>query len=144
MDSQTKKRLEQMELAHKAVMLEDAQGLLSLQREITRQHQSKELGVQLEPKEPDVVHIGDTVHNHTTTEQATPKAAASLLKRLAPVLLTVAGLLAGGVGGAGLVAMMTKAAVAPAMDWPAKEFDIFWKFDGEKFEVEKIKPVNGK
>lgn len=146
MDKDTSKKLDQLELARQAMLLEDQQSVLQLQREVARQYQSSTLGVPLEAK-PDVIQIGDTVtNNYTQTETTTSQglaAAPSMLKKLLPLILTGAGLLAGGVGGAGLVAMLTKTA-AQSVDWPAKEFDIFWNFDGKDFKVDKIQPVQPK
>lgn len=139
MDNQTSKQLDQLEIARQAMLLEDAQSVLQLQREVARQHQATSLGVPLEA-EPAVIKIGDT-HTHNYPTQPPSATAPSLIRKLMPLLLTGAGLLAGGIGGAGLVSMLTKPASA---EWPAKEFDIFWKFDGTDFKVDKIKPVEGK
>lgn len=100
--------LAKLRLAHEAAMVQDAQQVLSLNRQAVAAHQKEFLGV-TPPEGSDVIHIGDVNHPAPVAPPAT--AAPSTTSTLAKVLTALA--ISGPIG-AGIAYVGSKVTQGPS------------------------------
>jgi len=106
------KQWAQTRLAHEAVMLQDAAGVLAEQREAVRAHREQAGGKTNRPEEMGDITIGDQIHYHQATPPAAspnsaPTAAASGLSNLAKAGILAAAMATGGLPAAGLTYLLS-------------------------------------
>jgi hypothetical protein len=106
------KQWAQTRLAHEAVMLKDAAGVLAEQREAVRAHREQAGGKTDRPEEMGDITIGDQIHYHQAAPPAAspnpaPTAAASGLSNLARAGILAAAMATGGLPAAGLTYLLT-------------------------------------
>ena len=105
-------------LAHDAVMLQDAAGVLAEQREAVRAHREQAGGKTDRPEEMGDITIGDQIHYHQASPPAAspnpaPTAAASGLSNLARAGILAAAMATGGLPAAGLTYLLTASQQPP-------------------------------
>lgn len=114
-----------LRMAHEAVMVDDAQAVLKAAREQTTAHY-KEMGLDAQPEDTGMVHVGPVTNNYTA--QAAPTPAPAAAKGLSTLAKTgIAAALLG--SGAGIPLAIS--ALWPDKSKPAVE----QVFDPSKWEI---------
>lgn len=137
-----------LQVAHQAAMLQDAQQLLQGQRELTQASQRKLLNLPEPAAEggDDMIHVGDRIepHYHLPTP---PRTGSPWLKLAALAALSATG------GGALVIGLsqavgqwlnrpvQTSAPAEKRTPTAPQEWEIQWRFDGQKVEFGKPKRV---
>ena len=123
-------------LAHQAMMLDDAQQLLAINRQQVKAHGRMMCDLPQLPEDNMGIHIGDV---HVAPQTASAKAGLGMLGKLLIGSAISAGLLAtGGAGALGLAALLKPAAAVVA---PAVEVDIPWQWQDGRIQFGKPRNV---
>jgi len=114
-------------MAHEAMMLDDADKLLKQNREQIAAHY-KAMGLETQPEEPSVIHVGNVTNNHAAPVAAAPPPAAQ------PATSGLGTLAKFGVGAA---LLGSGAAVPLAINalWPEDKPAVVSTFDPSKWEI---------